>query len=119
MERREELEAQLGMAEAELTELRAKLESVGGDAARELEDIGKSLAARAGEREAIVPQIDEELLELYEDLRNQKKGVGAVALQDGVCQGCHKKLSPLELDRLKKVEGAKRCDYCRRILISV
>ncbi|MBI2237830.1 MAG: hypothetical protein HYU54_04795, partial [Actinobacteria bacterium] len=62
-------------------------------------------------------EIDEELLELYEDLRAQKKGIGAAALVDGVCQGCHEKLSALELDRLRKTEGVKRCEYCRRIVI--
>ena len=36
---------------------------------------------------------------------------------DGVCQGCHQRLSPLELDRLKRSPGLRRCEYCRRILI--
>jgi alkylation response protein AidB-like acyl-CoA dehydrogenase len=61
--------------------------------------------------------IDPELLELYEDLRPQKKGVAAVALVDGVCQGCHEKLSSVELDRVKRTEGIARCEYCRRILV--
>ncbi len=39
------------------------------------------------------------------------------ALVDGVCQGCHQKLSPMELDRLKRASGVRRCDYCRRILV--
>ena len=52
----------------------------------------------------------------YEDLLRQKKGVGAAALIDGVCQGCHQKLSALELSHLKS-QDVKRCEYCRRILI--
>ena len=56
-------------------------------------------------------------LELYEDLRPQKKGVAAVALIDGVCQGCHEQLSSVYVDRLKRVEGPKRCEHCRRILV--
>jgi predicted nucleic acid-binding Zn-ribbon protein len=75
------------------------------------------LGALATERAGLAAGIDEELLELYDDLRASKKGVGAAALVDGVCQGCHEKLSALELDKLKKTEGVKRCDYCRRILI--
>ena len=70
------------------------------------------------EREQLLPGFDEELLELYEDLRRQKRGVGAAALIAGVCQGCHQKLSAMELARLKREAGVKRCEYCRRILVS-
>jgi predicted nucleic acid-binding Zn-ribbon protein len=38
-------------------------------------------------------------------------------LVDGVCQACHEKLSAMELDRLKRTEGVKRCEYCRRIVV--
>ena len=58
-----------------------------------------------------------DILELYEDLRKQKKGIGVAALVDGVCQGCHEQLSAMELDQIKRVEGVRRCEYCRRILV--
>ena len=64
-----------------------------------------------------MPDFDPDLLERYEDLRKIKKGVGAVALVDGVCQGCHEQLSSVELDRLKRADGIRRCDHCRRILV--
>jgi hypothetical protein len=82
-----------------------------------LEQVESSLAEKRAAREALVPGLDEELLELYDDQRRQKKGVGAAALVDGVCQACHEKLSALELDRLKHTEGIKRCEYCRRIVV--
>jgi predicted nucleic acid-binding Zn-ribbon protein len=119
MERREDLESRLPPLEAELAEARDRLREIGGEAMQELEDIGKALAERTTERAAMVTAFDEELLELYEDLRAQKRGVGAAALEDGVCQGCHQKLSPLELDRIKRSEGIRRCEYCRRILVLV
>jgi len=117
MEIREDLESKASAAEARTSELRAAAEAVGGDANRELTSIEQDLATRADERAAIVPDIDPELLELYEELRPQKKGVGAAALVDGVCQGCHEKLSAMEVDRLKHADGVKRCEYCRRILV--
>jgi predicted nucleic acid-binding Zn-ribbon protein len=60
---------------------------------------------------------DPGLLELYEDLRRQKKGIGAAALVDGVCQGCHQQLSAVDLDRLRRADGIRRCVHCRRILV--
>jgi predicted nucleic acid-binding Zn-ribbon protein len=117
MERREEMETRLPGLEAELAEARDRLTEIGGSEAAELESIGRALAERTAERAALLSQIDEELLELYEDLRAQKRGVGAAALEDGVCQGCHQKLSPLELESIKRSEGIRRCAYCRRILV--
>jgi hypothetical protein len=117
MEIREDMEAKATAAEARTSELRAAAEAVGGEASQELATIEQELAARAAERAGIVPEIDPDILELYDELRAQKKGVGAAALVDGVCQGCHEKLSAMELDKLKHTEGVKRCEYCRRILV--
>lgn len=117
MERREQLEGGLPQLEAEVAEARARVAEIETSSERELEEIAAALGERAAEREALVREMDEELLDLYGDLRSKKKGVGAAALVDGVCQGCRQQLSPLELDRMKKVEGVRRCDYCRRILI--
>lgn len=117
MERREELEARAAAEDRNVAATRARVEEVGGDALRELEEILATLSDKRAARDALTPEIDEELLELYEDLRRQKKGVGAAAIVDGVCQACHEKLSALELDRLKHTDGVKRCEYCRRIVV--
>ncbi len=119
MERREELEARIAPLEAEVAEARARVEALEREGADELERIGAELEALRARRAALVPELDEELLELYEDLRAKKEGVGAAALVGGVCQACHEKLSALELDRLKHAEGIGRCEHCRRILVIV
>jgi len=117
MEVRETLESRAAEARARVEELRARASEVGGAALQELERIDVELVERREARDALVPAIDREILDLYEDLRKQKKGVGAAALIDGVCQGCHEHLSAMELDKLKRTEGVRRCEYCRRILI--
>lgn len=117
MVRREDLDTRGTAADTEVQEARARVDALGGDSVREQEGIETELTARRDERAAIVPEVDEELLELYEDLRRQKHGVGAAAIVDGVCQACHEKLSAVELDRLKRTDGVKRCEYCRRIVV--
>ncbi len=117
MERREELESTLGPIDAEATEHRDRVAEIEESQASELTDIEQAMIDRKAEREALVPEFDEELLELYTELRRAKKGVAAVALIDGVCQGCHQKLSPMYLEQLKRTEGNRRCEYCRRILV--
>jgi uncharacterized protein len=117
MEVREELEAQERAAAQRAEALRARVEEVGSVAADELERMGAERKEHARLRAALAEKVDPEYLELYEDLRPQKKGVAAVALIDGVCQGCHEQLSSVYVDRLKRVEGPKRCEHCRRILV--
>jgi predicted nucleic acid-binding Zn-ribbon protein len=117
MEVREELEGQERAAGERSEALRARVEEVGTVAADELERLRTELKERSEVRTALAATIDAEFLELYEELRPQKKGIAAVALIDGVCQGCHEQLSSVYVDRLKRVEGPKRCEHCRRILV--
>jgi hypothetical protein len=117
MVRREDLEARAAAADEDLAEVRRRLEEIGGDAVRELDEVVAEVAQRSASRAELVPDFDEELLDLYEDLRRQKRGVAAAAIVDGVCQACHEKLSAVELDHLKHEDGIKRCEYCRRIVV--
>jgi uncharacterized protein len=117
MEVREELEAQERAAAERSEALRERVAEVGDVAAAELERLRNDLRERSEARAALAEKVDPEYLELYEELRPQKKGVAAVALIDGVCQGCHEQLSSVYVDRLKRVEGPKRCEHCRRILV--
>ena len=118
LERREILEAQADELRPRVDAQKADVESLGGDAAREITDIAAELDAREIERKSAVESIgDAELIELYEDLRARKRGVGAATLVDRACQGCHETLSALELDKLKKSDDVRRCPHCRRILV--
>jgi predicted nucleic acid-binding Zn-ribbon protein len=117
MVRREEMEERLKPLEAEASEARSRLAQIEEGSAREVVEVERALAERNAERQTLLPAFGEDLLEVYEDLRRQKKGVAVAALVDGVCQACHQKLSPMYLDRLKREKGIRRCEYCRRILI--
>jgi predicted nucleic acid-binding Zn-ribbon protein len=117
MERREDMEARLLPLEADAAVAAEQLAEVEEGSAREFVELEKTLSERKADRETMVPEFGTELLDLYDDLRQQKKGIGAAALIDGVCQACHQKLSPMYIDRLKREPGIRRCEYCRRILI--
>jgi predicted nucleic acid-binding Zn-ribbon protein len=117
MERREDMETRLKPLEAEAAEARQRRAEIEEGSAREFVEVEKALGERHAERQAMLPEFGEDVLDLYDDLRLQKKGIGAAALVDGVCQACHQKLSPMYLDRLKREPGIRRCEYCRRILI--
>jgi uncharacterized protein len=117
MEVREGLAGRIAALESELAEARTRLAEIEQGAGRDIVEIRASLQERGVERLAMADEIEPELLELYEDLRRQKKGVGVASLTDGVCQGCHQQLSPMFIDRLKRAGDIWRCEYCRRILV--
>lgn len=99
-------------AATESEQLRSAVDGLVGEIDRELKAHSEARAGLAG----AVPQ---DVLSLYESLRDGKGGVGAAALQDGTCQGCHTKLPSREVERLKAEGGLQRCDNCRRILVVV
>jgi predicted nucleic acid-binding Zn-ribbon protein len=82
-------------------------------------EIDAELAEHGAQREQIVPDIPDDLLTLYDKLREQKGGIGAAALRNGTCEGCHTKLPAKEVERLRSEAGLQRCDNCRRILVVV
>jgi uncharacterized protein len=117
MERREGLETEAAEAERISTAFRDRVEEVSVASGDELTSVVGELEEQARARDDIASQIDPDVVELYDDLRHQKKGIGAAALVDGVCQGCHEQLSSMQLDKLKRAEGIRRCEHCRRILV--
>src|SRR3954462_8327239 len=117
MERRETLAAAEKDAAETATNLREAADRLRAAAGDELTVAETDLAARQAERPVAASQVDPQVLELYEDLRPQKKGVAAAALVDGVCQGCHEQLSAVELSAIRSTDGVPRCEHCRRILV--
>ncbi|HEU5264825.1 MAG TPA: C4-type zinc ribbon domain-containing protein [Gaiellaceae bacterium] len=119
MERRESVEAELAQLKEKLDELtsrRAEAETARDTAAVEIET---DLAKNGSEREQVAPEIPAELLEIYDDLRSKKEGVGVAALVGGVCRGCGVSLSPMALDAIKHAasDDIPRCENCRRLVV--
>jgi uncharacterized protein len=117
LEERDALERRAKEAEGRSSTLRVQVDQVAASSDAEVRDLRSRLDVDRTTRAEVAARIDPELLELYDDLRAHKKGVGAAALVDGVCQGCHESLSAVELDRVRKTNGVPRCEHCRRILV--
>ena len=121
MERREGVEKELGELDARVSELEGQSQQA--EAARDAAavEIETELTANGEQRASILPQIPEELLETYEDLRPKRGGVAAAALEGNVCRGCGVSLSPMALDVIKRAgaDELPRCENCRRILVRV
>ncbi|OLT40907.1 hypothetical protein BJF86_03490 [Serinicoccus sp. CNJ-927] len=96
---------------ARLTELRAVRDEKAAGIAAEREQV-------AAGREAIVADLSDELVALYERMRAQT-GSGAAPLQQRRCGGCRLELNAVDLGRIAAAaeDEVVRCEECGRILV--
>ena len=117
MEVREQAQGTIDSLTKEAETARAEATVLSAKVAELTQDIEAQLTQHRGARTEIAPSVPDKVLSLYEQLRDQKHGIGAAALVGGTCQGCHTKLPAKEVERLRAEGGLQRCDNCRRILV--
>ncbi|MBT8207974.1 MAG: hypothetical protein KJO18_06860 [Acidimicrobiia bacterium] len=116
METKEDLEAKeadLADQEQAAVARRAEIES---EVSESWKQIDAEIAKKEVRKADIAPLIEEELMELYDELRVSKDGVAVGRLADGQCGGCHLKLTAAEQSQVVKSDPP-RCPHCRRILV--
>ncbi|WP_307833206.1 zinc ribbon domain-containing protein [Pimelobacter simplex] len=124
----EELEVmeQLEEAQSALAELTAAIEDLDGrlgtlTTARDekVAALDAEIASVSGGRAAIVAEIPEDLIALYEKLRATKGGVAVGALRARQCGGCQLTLDAGELSEIRATpaERVLRHEECQRILV--
>jgi predicted nucleic acid-binding Zn-ribbon protein len=89
----------------QLTDLETKSKALGSQQ-QELE----------AEREALAAKIDADLLDQFERLFNSKGDAAVVAVEHGVCTGCHMKVTTATASRVKAGKEIVSCENCGRIL---
>jgi predicted nucleic acid-binding Zn-ribbon protein len=86
----------------------------------DLETKSKSLGSQQQEfereREALASKIDPDLLDQFERLFNSKGDAAIVAVEHGVCTGCHMKVTTATASRVKAGKEIVNCEQCGRIL---
>lgn len=119
MERRESAQERV----AELTERVGAVQGKIDDATARREAAYESLAGEVAtatkEREVIAGVLPDDLLKLYDKLRQQQGGVGAARLFQRRCEGCRLELNITEVNTVKAAPRNEvlRCENCHRILV--
>lgn len=118
MERAEALDAEVDRAEAAKEELAAETAEVTRSRDAKAGALEADRAEVAAGREAVVADISDELITLYEKIRTQS-GTGAAPLQQRRCGGCQLELNQVDLSRIRSApeDDVLRCEECRRILV--
>jgi uncharacterized protein len=86
----------------------------------DLEEKSKVLQSRSEElrkeRAELADKIDEDVLGRFERLFNSKGDAAVVAVEHGVCMGCHMKVTTATAARVKAGKEIVSCENCGRIL---
>ena len=119
MERAEEHQSTLDRLEARASELQSELDEATTARDRLVRDLESEREQATGRREGIASGVGEDLLGLYTKVREQVGGVGAAALRQRRCEGCHMELNNVDLGRIRSAadDEVLRCVECRRILV--
>jgi predicted nucleic acid-binding Zn-ribbon protein len=119
MERREQLDEELKVAENDLAGFEAevaRLRAVIAEAEAEIDaEVAREMTARADDAK----QIPQQLLADYERRRATNRGAGVARLVGDTCQACHLSVPSTEVERIRRApEGSvSYCDNCGAILV--
>lgn len=114
----EATEAGFQAAKAALEILQSKL---GGEHKKLLDErtaLTEKMESLAEEREASVTPIDGDLLQTYEDLRRQKRGLAIAEVEDNACVICGTNINAAKQQAARSQKQLAHCPSCGRILFA-
>jgi uncharacterized protein len=118
MERLEEVTRRRDALSAEQATLTGQMTQIAGRRDAAFAEIDEQAGKTRDQRAGIAADLPGDLLSLYDRLRAQHT-VGAAALRNGRCEGCHLSLNTVELGQIRAAppDEVLRCEECRRILV--
>lgn len=112
----ETAEKELQAAGADLERVRSNLKEQNKDLARESETLHKNLERLSSERQAVVTDIATQALNIYDQLRKQKRGLAITTIEDNSCEACGTTLTPSQQQNARSTSQLFHCPTCGRIL---
>ena len=122
-----QLEAMLEVETAELISqtaldkregVKARLADQNKNLTSEQTDLDKDLERLEAERQAALSPLDASLLTVYDELRQQKRGLAIAAVSEGACAACGTTLTPAQNQSARSASQIYNCPTCGRILFA-
>ena len=111
----ENIEKELQTAKTELERVQSKVKEQNQDLAREGETLRKELERLNSEHQAVVTDIAAHALNIYEQLRKQKRGIAVTTVADSSCEACGTTITPSQQQSARSSQ-LFHCPTCGRIL---
>jgi predicted nucleic acid-binding Zn-ribbon protein len=103
-------------AQENLERVRKRLGEQNQTLTSEQSELNKELERLESERQAALSPLTSNLLTVYDELRQQKRGLAIAAVSDGACEACGTTLSPAQLQSARSTGQLNNCPTCGRIL---
>lgn len=81
-------------------------------------DLNKELERLDSEKEAALTPLETDLLTIYDDLRQEKRGLAVAMLSEGACAACGTTLTPAQNQSSRSTTEIFYCPSCKRILFA-
>ncbi|MBO8198849.1 zinc ribbon domain-containing protein [Streptomyces smyrnaeus] len=119
MERRESAAERAAEHGERVESVGAKLQEATARRDAALQEIEAELGSVRKERDTVAGAVPDELLKLYDKIREREGGVGAAKLYQRRCEGCRLELNITEMNDVREApaDAVLRCENCRRILV--
>jgi len=112
----ENAEAEAQKSEAQVRHLQAEQIESQAHLQGELDQLKRSKERLLREQSVILNQIDPENLEIYRQLRANKRGIAVASIIDDACSACGSTLTPAERQAARSPHRLVYCSSCGRIL---
>ncbi|HSK11306.1 MAG TPA: C4-type zinc ribbon domain-containing protein [Vicinamibacterales bacterium] len=83
---------------------------------QEFAALEKELERVVASREEVAAQLPRPLLDTYETLARNRRGLGLAEARGGLCTACHVRLRPQMFNEIRANNGIHQCESCQRIL---
>jgi predicted nucleic acid-binding Zn-ribbon protein len=118
MEQADKLRLEVAAQERTASAARDSMNRQLGDLDEKGKTLQKQLEELTVERGNLAGAIDEDVMERYQRLFSSKGDAAVVAVEHGVCTGCHMKVTTQTAVRAKSGNEIVSCEQCGRILYS-
>jgi uncharacterized protein len=112
----ENAEKDLQAAKANLEHVQSNLKEQNRDLTQESETLSKNLERLNSERHAVITDIANQTLDIYDRLRKQKRGIAITTVTDNSCEACGTTLTPSQKQNARSTSQLFHCPTCGRIL---
>ena len=114
MDKVESAEANVATISSELKEVDSEWQNQQQQLAAEMEQLNTKLSDLKHQRESLSAEIAPQVVELYQDLRRNKK-LAVARIEQGICGSCRISLPITDLQRARSGDLIQ-CSSCTRIL---
>lgn len=111
-------EKDLQTAKIDLERVQSNLREQNKDLTKESEALRKDLERLNSERQAVITDIASQTLNVYDQLRKQKRGIAITTIADNSCEACGTTLTASQQQTARSTTQLFHCPTCGRILFA-